>query len=442
MMITRPKRSFSLRRHNPDQVLRVPTMNKADRSPFEARLRLAPQGEVEGKPHPEEARQRRLEEWGFSITPVVSQPAHQTPLGTTCPSLARSAVRSRESGLVVGDPHSDTGMRKARPSQPAPPPSHAPGYGIRVAGRGSGRHGSSCNHVTCSKNRSRIFGHIKKRSKMTTTNKITTSAGHVTVWERGAENAPAVLLIHGNSACKEIFQHQMGAPFKDQFHMIAVDLPGHGGSDPDADPNFDPHQTYTMKGYAGVMVEVLDALGISEAAILGWSLGGHVALEMVPQYNGVRGILITGTPPLSRDPTEAATAFLPHPHMALTGKEVLDQREIEDYAAANCGNTPMPFMVDAVKRTDGRARAIMIADAQAGGASDQKEIARTMTAPLAIVNGADEPFVSNAYLQNLGFKHLWGGGPHFIDDAGHAPFWEQPSVFNGLFERFLKDVLP
>ena len=102
----------------------------------------------------------------------------------------------------------------------------------------------------------------------------------------------------------------------------------------------------------------------------------------------------------------------------------------------------MPFMVDAVKRTDGRARAIMIADAQAGGASDQKEIARSTTAPLAIVNGADEPFVSNAYLQNLGFKHLWGGGPHFVDNAGHAPFWEQPSVFNALFERFLQDVLP
>ena len=178
--------------------------------------------------------------------------------------------------------------------------------------------------------RRQLAREFQEKTKMTTTNKITTSAGHITIWERGPSAAAAVLLIHGNSACKEIFQHQMAAPLTDQYRMIAVDLPGHGGTDPDANPDFDPHKTYTMKGYAGVMGEVLGDLGITEAAVLGWSLGGHVALEMVPQFAGVKGVLITGTPPLSHDPEEAATAFLPHPHMALTGKEVLDEREIED----------------------------------------------------------------------------------------------------------------
>ncbi len=277
---------------------------------------------------------------------------------------------------------------------------------------------------------------------MTTTNKISTSAGHVTIWERGQDAGPAVLLIHGNSACKEIFQHQMGAPFTDRYRMIAVDLPGHGGSDPEFEPNFDPHRTYTMKGYAGVMVEVLKALEISEAAVLGWSLGGHIGLEMAPLFPGLAGLMITGTPPLSHDPKEAATAFLPHPHMTLTGKERLEEREIEAYAATNWGRTPMPFLLDAVKRTDGRARAIMIADARAGGASDQKAIAAAMAVPLAIVNGSDEPFVSNAYIQGLGLETLWGGGPHFIDGAGHCPFWEQPAAFNALLARFLAEVWP
>ena len=151
-----------------------------------------------------------------------------------------------------------------------------------------------------------------------------------------------------------MFQHQMGKPFTDRYRMIAVDLPGHGGSDPDFEPNFDPEVTYTMSGYAGVMVEIFEALGIGEVALLGWSLGGHVALEMVPLFPGIKGMLITGTSPLSHDPQEAATAFLAHPHMALTGKEELEEDEIEAYAAANCGANPMPFMVDAVKRTDGR----------------------------------------------------------------------------------------
>ncbi len=249
-----------------------------------------------------------------------------------------------------------------------------------------------------------------------------------------------MLLIHGNSSCKEIFDYQMARPFIDRYRMIAVDLPGHGGSDPDFEPHFDPQTSYTMKGYAGVMAEVLAALEIDQVAVLGWSLGGHIALEMVPLYPGLRGLMITGTPPLSHDPAEAAVAFLPSPHMALTGKEVLEDREIEAYATANCGEDPPPFMVDAVKRTDGRARAIMIADARSGGASDQKAIAAGMKVPFAIVNGAEEPFVSNAYLQGLGFTHLWGGGPHFIEKAGHAPFWERPPEFNVLLSRFLAEV--
>jgi pimeloyl-ACP methyl ester carboxylesterase len=41
---------------------------------------------------------------------------------------------------------------------------------------------------------------------------------------------PAILLIHGNSACKEAFARQFSA-LRADHRLIAFDLPGHGVSD-------------------------------------------------------------------------------------------------------------------------------------------------------------------------------------------------------------------
>lgn len=38
-----------------------------------------------------------------------------------------------------------------------------------------------------------------------------------------------VVFIHGNSACKEVFQRQFNT-FKNKYNMFAIDLPGHGKS--------------------------------------------------------------------------------------------------------------------------------------------------------------------------------------------------------------------
>lgn len=250
-----------------------------------------------------------------------------------------------------------------------------------------------------------------------------------------------MFLIHGNSSCKEIFTHQMARPFIDRYRMIAVDLPGHGGSDPYSEPNFDPENVYTMPGYARVMVEVLGALEVSDAAILGWSLGGHIGLEMVPLFPGLKGLMITGTPPLSHDWDEMPRAFLPTDDMAFTSQEVLTDAQMDTYAAVGCGGNPAPFMVDAIKRTDGRARAIMAAHTMGGKASDQKAIAETMGAPLAVVNGNDEPFVNHEYIDELKTATFWRGRAHRLEASGHAPFWEKPAEFNTLFGQFLADVL-
>src|SRR4051794_1125973 len=112
----------------------------------------------------------------------------------------------------------------------------------------------------------------------------------------------SVLLIHGNSSCKEIFVHQIAFLAARGYNVVAADLPGHGGSDDASDPS----RVYSFPGYADALARLMDRLGIAAYHVVGWSLGGHVGLEMWSTRENVRSLLITGTPPVRLSAAGAA----------------------------------------------------------------------------------------------------------------------------------------
>ena len=266
---------------------------------------------------------------------------------------------------------------------------------------------------------------------------IETSHGKIAITRSRGTGAP-VLLIHGNSSCKEVFRHQLEGEIGAGFQCIAMDLPGHGLS---ADALL-PEKTYTLTGYAQTAIELMSVLNIQTYAVLGWSLGGHIGIEMMQQSTRVCGLLISGTPPISKDPADISAAFLPSEHMAFTGQEVLSDTEADLYAHATCGSNARyeEFLGEAVRRTDGRARRIMMETVMRGEGADQRALVENDPRSLAIVNGADEAMVNNEYIRQLAYQNLWDDTVHLIPGAGHAPFWESPEKFDALFVRFLTSL--
>ena len=63
-----------------------------------------------------------------------------------------------------------------------------------------------------------------------------------------------------------------------QYHCIAVDLPGHGES-----LGLSP-ESYTMEGTALSVVEALNDLDIGRATLVGYSMGGRLALYLTLRY--------------------------------------------------------------------------------------------------------------------------------------------------------------
>jgi pimeloyl-ACP methyl ester carboxylesterase len=265
---------------------------------------------------------------------------------------------------------------------------------------------------------------------------VATHHGEIAVAQSSGTGLP-VLFIHGNSSAKEVFRKQYESELGKTYRMIAMDLPGHGASSNAVNPAV----TYSMTGYAMAAGQVLDALGVERAVILGWSLGGHVAMEMVKSWPGVVGIMIMGAPPVRRDMEAITAGFQPCPALFLGGKRQLTPQEYKAFAELTLGKlADNAELIRALHRTDGAAREMMFASLAGGMASDQREIAETAGVPIAVVNGEKDPLVNLAYVGSLKYRSLWDKHCFVLRGLSHVPFMEAPEMFNPIFARFLSDM--
>ncbi|OTA18794.1 epoxide hydrolase [Xenorhabdus beddingii] len=261
---------------------------------------------------------------------------------------------------------------------------------------------------------------------------IQTRYAGISVIDTGGNDLP-VLLIHGNSSCKEVFRHQINQ-LKGKYRVLALDLPGHGLSSNASEPR----QAYSMPGYANTVIEVLEKLGINRVVVFGWSLGGHIGLEMLALFPKMIGLMICGTPPVSVGADNVAKGF--RPGVGLAGKAEFTEEDVKNFVSDTYGaNAPHePFLVEAVIRTDGLARQYMFEAFLSPQATDQKLLAEASEVPLAIVNGADDPYINFDYIHGLNYQNLWRRRVFNLSGVGHAPFWESPELFNPILVEFLE----
>ena len=264
---------------------------------------------------------------------------------------------------------------------------------------------------------------------------VTTPHGEIAVTQSRSDGPP-VLLVHGNSACKEIFARQFDSPLLSAWRLVALDLPGHGASANAPDPQ----ATYALDGFAAACAALLDQLGTGPVKLLGWSLGGHIGLELLGRRPDLASaLMIVGTPPIPLDLSVMGAAFKPSPVMGLTGKEDFSDDEALLYAqhTSAVNGAVDAHLLAMCKRADGRFRRLIFESLAAGRALDEVAIVREGRAPIAVLNGSDDAFVNLDYVAALPYGSLWEGKCHVLPGLGHAPFLQGPEQFNPRFARFL-----
>jgi pimeloyl-ACP methyl ester carboxylesterase len=264
---------------------------------------------------------------------------------------------------------------------------------------------------------------------------IQTKHARISVRQSSGTGMP-VILVHGSGSSKDVFVKQFAHPMAEKFRLVALDLPGHGES---SDAN-DPRTAYTLGGFAETVGEVIDQLGLQHVAVFGWSLGGHIAIELLNSHPAVAGLMLTGTPPVGHGMLAMLRGFHAGWDILLTSKEHFTPRDVERFGRLCYGDDVAPSLLDAIRRADGRVRTTVFKGLMRGEGADQKSVVESATVPIAIINGAHEPFARLGYVNSLSYRMLWQDRCQIIAGTGHAPFLEAPEIFNPLLEHFVDDV--
>ncbi|MFB9966478.1 alpha/beta fold hydrolase [Sinosporangium siamense] len=246
-----------------------------------------------------------------------------------------------------------------------------------------------------------------------------------------------VVFVHGNSSSARVWRPLLTGAFGERFRCLALDLPGHGRSAPTARSN-----VYSMPGYAEILTGFIDEVSAQEAVIVGWSLGGHIAIEAAPSLPGAAGFVVFGTPPVA-SAEHLAQAFLPNPAVNIGFTAQVDPEAALSYARSFLApGSPLQLdeLVADILATDGAARAGLAAGIGTGRFSDEVAIVTRLTQPIAVLHGADEQLVNLDYLRGLTMPTLWRDAVQVIPGAGHAPHLETPQQFADILTEFISDL--
>ena len=99
---------------------------------------------------------------------------------------------------------------------------------------------------------------------------------------------PLVVLLHGWSCRRSDWDGTLKA-LEEDFHLLALDLPGHGDS-LDAEP-----PAWTVTGLATAVADAVRALEAGSVVLAGHSMGGAVALEAASQLDVAKAVLLVDT---------------------------------------------------------------------------------------------------------------------------------------------------
>lgn len=127
----------------------------------------------------------------------------------------------------------------------------------------------------------------------------TTTTSGVEVFYRDEGAGEAILMIHGHTFDHTVFDPQAAALTGQGFRVLRPDLRGHGRSER-------PPVGYHPSHHAADMAAVLEHAGVDRATVVGYSVGGAVALELALADPDRVGALVLLAPVMPDRPFEEA----------------------------------------------------------------------------------------------------------------------------------------
>lgn len=249
------------------------------------------------------------------------------------------------------------------------------------------------------------------------------------------EAKPNILFfIHGNSCAADMWSSQYESPIFNDYHILSVDLPGHGDSDAYLD--------YGPIEMAKLLATVIKELTVGKQYILiGFSYGANLIAEIAALGLQPAGMVFSGATIVGKD-YDPLKILLNIPSNIFLREEI----SIED--AALFFNQQIPVLNEAVKvnlltnflKTKKGVRESIISCAANGIYTDEFNTLKSQDIPLLFIFGKQDALVDINYLDSS-FLQLWQNKIFKLENAGHFVQNEQPEQFNHLLLLYAREIL-
>lgn len=267
------------------------------------------------------------------------------------------------------------------------------------------------------------------------------------LWYEDAGDGCPIVLLHGWCMSSAVWKYQLGglvapgfAPLSPSLRMLAPDLRGHGLSQP-----VSGRVDFTT--LADDLIDLFDFLGLENAVLVGWSLGGQIALQayekLAKKCAGL--VLVSATPrftasddfPYGLVRTEADGMRLKVQRSlerALGGfhSRLFVEGEFESAAVAAevkllIATLPLPDKKEVLEALEELTVA------------DMRHCLASIMTPTLIVNGDQDRVCLPRASQYLK-EHIGNAKQTIFLCCGHAPFLSRSHEFNAELVRFVRSV--
>lgn len=230
------------------------------------------------------------------------------------------------------------------------------------------------------------------------------------IWHASFGSGAPVILLHGGMGHSGNWGHQVQPLVAAGHQVVVVDSRGHGRSSRDERP-------YSYELMASDVFAVMDALGLANAAVVGWSDGACIGMIMADRApERVSGVFFFAC---NMDPS-GTLPFVATP--------VIDRcfgRHVKDYARLSATADSFDAFADAVglmQRTQPNYTAA--------------DLAR-ISVPVASALGESDEFITREHAEYLA-RSIAGAELVILPGVSHFAPLQRPEVFNGAVLRFLE----
>jgi pimeloyl-ACP methyl ester carboxylesterase len=220
---------------------------------------------------------------------------------------------------------------------------------------------------------------------------------------------PPVLLIHGGLGHADAWGFQVPA-LAETHKVIVADSRGHGRSTRSEKP-------FGYQLMADDYLALLDHLGIDQAALVGWSDGGIIGLDIAIRHPERLSRLFAFAANYTPEGVKASVANDPtfNAYIERAGKE---------YERLS----PTPDQYDAFVE--------QISKMWATEPNYTKEQLQAITVPTVIFDGEHDEAIEPAHTAEMA-ELIPGAELVIMKDASHFAMWQQPDAFNATVLEFL-----